>query len=97
MINLYATSQTIYFSFFAYICLALLNISNYLIVSLIITPITVIYGTFVFKRLYKLSFINVLIRYIAAYIIYTIVFGIIIFLIVVIMLLYLYAAGKLNI
>lgn len=96
VINLYTTAQIIYFSFITYLLFAFFGIADYLLASLIITPLTIIYGAFIFKKLYPLSFINVLIRYVAAYIIYIIMFMVIVAIVLVIALLFLYSTGKLN-
>lgn len=96
VINLYLTAQTIYVSFFIYLLFAAFNIQNFLIASIIVTPPLMLYGAYVFKKLYKSSFIKSLIKYIAAYIIYTIVFSLMMLIVLVIFFLYLYSTGKLN-
>jgi Protein of unknown function (DUF3667) len=96
VINLYTTAQTIFFSSAIYLLLAFFGTTDYLIASFIITPITVIYGAFVFKRLYKLPFFNIFIRYMAAYIIYFIIFLVVVAIITVIALVFLYSTGKLK-
>lgn len=70
VINLYTTAQMIFFNFIIYTLCALFNLSNQLVISLVSSPILILYGAFIFKRIYPLSFINVLIRYVAAHIIY---------------------------
>ena len=97
VINLYTTAQTIYFSFVVYMLLAILKISDFLTVSLIITPLVILYGAFVFKRLYQSSFLSALVRYITAYLIYMVVFGIMIVGAVIVLLIYLIATGKIII
>ncbi len=96
VINLYITAQTIFVNFVVVIIMAVFNVFDYLIASIIITPPIILYGAYVFKRLYNLSYINSLVRYIGAYIMYTIVFSIIIAIISVIAIIYLFATGKIN-
>lgn len=96
VINLYVTSQTIYVSFIIYLLLAAFNIQNYLVASILVTPPLIIYGAYVFKKLYGLKFIYSILRYIVAYILYTIVFSIIMLIFLVILFIYLFATGKFN-
>lgn len=96
VINLYLTAQTIIFNFIVYILLAVFNIQNYLVVSFILTPPMILYGAYVFKRLFRSSFLNAVLRYIAAYIIYTFVFSVIMFGIILILVIYLLVTGKIS-
>ena len=96
VINLYMTAQTIYVSFTIYILFAAFNFKDYLIASLVATPIIIIYGAYVFKRLYKSSYISATLRYIVAFIIYMFVFFIIIMILAIAIILYLFATGKIN-
>ncbi|WP_299521420.1 DUF3667 domain-containing protein [Winogradskyella sp.] len=96
VINLYSTAQTIYIGFIFYLLLAAFKIQDYLTASLIVAPPTILYGTYVFKRIYKSSFIKSIIRYIAAYTIYTIIFSIMMAIIMVVLIAYLFATGKLK-
>lgn len=96
VVNLYTTAQTIYVSFIFYLLMAVFNISDFLMAALILSPLTIIYGAYVYKRLYKISFINAFLRYIAAYVIYVIVFIIIFAIISAVVFAYLFANGKIN-
>lgn len=96
VINLYITAQTIFFNFVIIMILAIFDIQNYLVASFITTPPLILYGAYILKRLYRSSYINALLRYIAAYIIYTIAFAIIMFIVVIIIVIYLYSTGKIN-
>lgn len=96
VINLYLTAQTIYISFFVYILMALFGIKDYLFISIIITLPLIVYGSYVFKKLYSTKFIDAFIRYFIAYILYMIVFGIILFAITVVVVIYLISTGQLN-
>ncbi len=96
VINLYLTAQTIYFSFVFFMLFAILNIQDYLITSIIITPLLIIYGSYVFKRIFEISFISATLRYVLAYLIYMVVFFIIIIIVSIIAVVFLIATGKLN-
>ncbi|MFP4846649.1 DUF3667 domain-containing protein [Winogradskyella sp. PE311] len=96
VINLYLTAQTIYFNFIIYLLLAIFDIENFLVASIIATPPLILYGAFVFNRLYKSTYLKTMVRYIAAYTIYIIVFSIMMIILLVIMILYLLITGKLN-
>lgn len=96
VINLYITAQTIFFNFMIFMALAIFNVKDYFVASLIATPPMLIYGAFVFKKLYNSTFFNALFRYLIAYIIYMIAFGVIIVLTMIIFVIYLAATGKLN-
>lgn len=96
VINLYLTAQTIYFSFFIFILMAVFGIKDYLFATIIITLPLILYGAYVFKKLYNSKFINAFIKYCAAYIIYMIVFSIIMFLITIVIVIYLISTGKFN-
>nr|WP_262899755.1 DUF3667 domain-containing protein [Winogradskyella alexanderae] len=96
VINLYLTAQTIYFSFLIYLLLAAFNVQNYLVASMLVTPPLLLYGAYVFSRIYKSTYIKSLVRYIAAYTIYMIVFSAIMVVILAILFAYLFATGKFN-
>ena len=96
VINLYTNSQTIFFSFIIYISFAMFGISDYVTASLITSPITIIYGAYVFKRLYGMSFMLSIFRYLAAFFIYLIIFGIIMLIVMAGFFIYLYSTGKLQ-
>jgi hypothetical protein len=89
VINLYSNSQIIIFNAVLYLGFALLTSIDFVTVSAIITPITIIYGTFVFKRLYASSFFNALIRYLGAFVIYMITFFVLMVALIIILILYL--------
>jgi hypothetical protein len=96
VINLYVTAQTIFFNFVILMSCAIFDIQDFLIASSIATVPVLIYGAFVFKRLYKSTFFNALMRYIVAYIIYIIAFLIVTIVTTIIIIAYLVATGKLN-
>jgi len=96
VINLYITAQSIFFTFIIYMALALFNVKDYFLASIIATPPMIIYGAYVFKRLFKSTFFNALLRYLVAYIIYMIAFSIILVLIIIVLVVYLLITGKLN-
>lgn len=96
VINLYLTAQTIYFSFFIFMVMAALNIKDYIFTTIIITLPLLLYGAFVFKKLYTTRFIKAFIKYCAAYMIYMIVFSVIMFAITIVFVIYLISTGKFN-
>ncbi|MHA7843933.1 MAG: DUF3667 domain-containing protein [Winogradskyella sp.] len=96
VINLYLTAQTIYFSFFIFLLMAVFSIKDYMFATIIITLPLLLYGAYVFKKLYNSKFINAFIKYCTAYIIYMIVFSIIMFIITVVIVIYLISTGKFN-
>ncbi len=96
VINLYTNSQTIFFSFVIYIAFALFGVTDYVTASLIVSPLTILYGAYVFKCLYKESYIISVVRYLAAFFIYLIVFGMIMAIVMIIFFIYLYSSGKLQ-
>ncbi|WP_299362829.1 DUF3667 domain-containing protein [Winogradskyella sp.] len=96
VINMYLTAQTIYFGFVVYLILAIFDIQNYLAASILVTPPLILYGAYVFNRIYKSSFLKSLIRYVAAYTMYIIVFSIIMIALLAILFAYLFATGKLK-
>ena len=89
VINLYTNSQLIFFNFVLYIGFASVASVGFVTVSLISLPITVLYGAFIFKRLYQSSYLNALVRYFGALILYMITFLIIMFIVMIAIILYL--------
>ena len=89
VINLYSNSQIILFNFVLYIGFAFFSSLDFLTVSIIGTPITFLYGAFVFKQLHNSSFINAIIRYIGAYVIFMIAFFILMILLLIPVIIYL--------
>ena len=96
VMNIYINAQWIFIGFVFTIGLALFNISDFLMASLLATPISIAYGSYVFKRIFETSFLNALLRYMAAFFIYMVAFGVITIGVIIIALLYLAATGKLN-
>lgn len=96
VINLYLTAQTIFVNFVLFMLLAMFNFLDYLSASIILTPPLILYSAYVLKRLYSITYINSLLRYIAAYIMYLIVFGIIMMILALVVIIYLFATGKIG-
>lgn len=96
VINLYTTSQTIFFNFIVFMSLAIFNILDFVMASFMATIPTLIYGAFVFKRLYNSSFLSALGRYIVAYVVYTIAFAVVFFIFLLLVIVYMIATGTLN-
>ncbi len=94
VINIYTNAQLMFVNFVLYMLFALLSVENFIIASLFITPVTILYGTYAFKKLYHISFINALFRYIGAFIIYLFVFTIVLIIFMIVLLIYLFATGK---
>lgn len=96
VINIFLSAQTIFFSFIFYILFALINFKDYLTSTIIVSIPIILYGAYVFKKLYRTSYLNALLRYAAAYFIYIIVFSIIAFVIGLIVVFYFMATGKIS-
>ncbi|MDO1499889.1 DUF3667 domain-containing protein [Winogradskyella maritima] len=96
VINLYINSQWIFVGIVINVGLALFGVSNIMMASIIAMPLSLAYGSYVFKRLYGNSFLNSLLRYIAAFIIYMFAFSIIMVIFVIGFFIYLFATGKMG-
>lgn len=96
VLNIYINAQWIFIGFLLYITMAIFNISDFFVASLIATPISIIYSSYVFKRVFNTTYFNALLRYLAAFMIYMITFSILMVIIVILILIYLFATGKLN-
>ena len=94
VINLYANAQILLITFVLIILFATIGFSDFLTASLLTTPLVIGYSSYVFKRIYKISYFNALIRFLGAFFIYLIAFSIISILIVLVIVIYAFATGK---
>lgn len=74
VINLYTNSQLVFINALLFLIIALIGKTNLGDTYLYVSPLTFLYGCYVLKRIYNTSFINALLKYILAYIIYALVF-----------------------
>lgn len=95
VINLYANAQLLIANFILVMTMAVFGISDFITISMLTTPLTIIYTSYIFKKIYKIGYFNALVRFLGAFFIYLISFGILAVIAVLLILLYVFATSKL--